>query len=142
MKLEVKRLKKDDPSFGFKKGDYVLVDTDYSWDKQKCICVAKLSVRNDHSFYLNQLDSVTVSKLDGAEEESSSINEYEFARRYASAIASFAGNHGISTWTIEALQACGLTSVESMVKAGVDAFDIKILTPAIKCLTRNEGESK
>ena len=61
--IEFKRLLNDDKQFGYKKGDIVVVDTNYDWDPDKVICVGKLQVRNDHSFYRESLEDVDEQEL-------------------------------------------------------------------------------
>ena len=63
MAIKFKKLKKDDESLGYKKGDIVVVETNYDWDPEKCICIGKLIPRNDHSFYNYQLESVDRQEL-------------------------------------------------------------------------------
>lgn len=63
--LKIKRLKEDDDRFGHKKGDLVLVETKYDWDPEKCICIGTIIIDNEHSFYNDELISVTDEEIKG-----------------------------------------------------------------------------
>lgn len=64
--IKFRKLKENDERFGFKKGDIVVVETDYDWDPDKVICIGKLEIRNDNSFYKEQLEPVTAEELNEA----------------------------------------------------------------------------
>ena len=63
MSIKFKRLKEDDERFGHKKGDIVIVETNYDWDPEKVDCLAKVTPWNDHSFYKSQLESVKPEEI-------------------------------------------------------------------------------
>ena len=41
MKLAIRVYKDDDERFGHKKGDVMVVDLDYDWDDDKCVCTIR-----------------------------------------------------------------------------------------------------
>lgn len=61
--IQFKRITKDDPRFNLKKGDIVAVETNYEWDDEKCICIGKLEIHNDHSLYNESLEDISVHEL-------------------------------------------------------------------------------
>lgn len=61
--IKFRRMKKDDPRFDLKKGDIVVVETNYDWDPDKCICIGKLVIHNDHSLYNEQIEVVHKDEL-------------------------------------------------------------------------------
>lgn len=63
MGLKFMKVKEDDKRFGYKAGDVVLVETNFDWDPDKVICVGKLTPRNDHSFYRENLEKITQEEL-------------------------------------------------------------------------------
>ena len=63
MGIKFKKVKKDDESFNLKAGDIVVVETNYDWDPEKCICIGKLEIRNNHSLYEECLESITKEEL-------------------------------------------------------------------------------
>ena len=63
MSIKFKRVKEDDPRFGHKAGDIVIVETNYDWDPEKVICVGEFKPRGDHSFYKHELEAVTHEEL-------------------------------------------------------------------------------
>lgn len=63
MAIKFRRVKEDDKRFGYKAGDIVVVETNYDWDPKKCICIGKLEIRNDHSFYNESLERIEAQDL-------------------------------------------------------------------------------
>lgn len=61
--IKFRRMREDDTCFGHKKGEIVVIETNFDWDPEKVICIGKLIPHNDHSFYTGQLDLVTYEEL-------------------------------------------------------------------------------
>lgn len=61
-----------------------------------------------------------------------------FIQGYACAISCITRGHGSGTDTKEALEACGLTSIEILKKYKVAEYDIEILRPQIEEIQRSK----
>lgn len=63
MKLKLAKMKEDDARFELKKGDIVLIDTDYDWDNDKAVCVGVLSIRNQNAVYKDQVELLEADQV-------------------------------------------------------------------------------
>lgn len=62
----------------------------------------------------------------------------EFVRGYAAALSTMVFLHGDSTEVCDALKAAGLYSVADARRAGIESYDLQILTPALRSIAARE----